>query len=168
MSKREPRPITDFSPRPFPQLGWVYDRNDSTGRGPMHIADQNCKQDGDFRSFTRCKKAVRFHHYIDNGMCKVKPELEGFRLCRGCGTQVEFAEALEVHKIGYAKQLQEYRDRRAAERAQQDIETAEREARVDRLKRVLNVGGFIEDRHYLIAFSHEGFKYTINENGRIE
>jgi len=75
---------------------------------------------------------------------------------------------MEEFKTGHAKSAEKNRQRRRDEDRQRDIEYKARLARVERLKLLLKVERFINDKSYLIAFEHEGYKYTVSEEGIVD
>lgn len=162
--KRRMKPVTDIEARPFPKLGWV---NTLEGRGPLHIADKRGEQDRQRVSITRCNRAVRFYHYIGDGIVKDKPESvealqSTFRLCGRCGSVEEFAAALELWRTGYMKQTEEHRERRAREDAERRTQWEIQCARFERLRAAIPFPT-ADDRHYGWVFEFEGVNYKIEE-----
>lgn len=158
------RPITKIQKLPYPHLGWV--RNATSNLpGPLHIADKQCEQNGS-KWLARCGRAIQFSSRFNDGISKRPAELDGFALCKRCGSQADFETALEQHKAGDATRRAEYRARREAEDAEYEREHQERLARIERLKPLLNVV-FHENKHYLITIEHEGYLYHITEGKQI-
>ena len=162
--KRRAKPVTEIEQRAFPQLGWV---NTIAGRGPLHIADRRGKQDGLPISLTRCARAIRFYHYLGDGIVKDKPtsieDLQAiFLLCARCGSVEEFAASLELWRRGYAKQTEEYRERRAQEDAEREAQWEIQRSRFERLRVALPFPT-TDDRHYGWVFTFEGVNYKIEE-----
>lgn len=166
--RRKQSPITEVESLDYPRLGWVADQSDAYGRGPLHIADKRCKQNGQFKSLTRCGRPIDFVHYFHDGITKVPTDsVETFRLCHRCGSESEFATALTAHNAGHATWLKEYKARRAAEDAEREAATERYRERIARLRQAMNFP-LIEDWQYAITFEFEGYKYAISERGEVK
>lgn len=157
MRPRITRPITDVKERPCPDFIWNYEP--VTGKGPLHISDKLCRQGVDHKSLTRCGRAMRPDHSIDNN-----DKLEDFRLCARCGNQDDFVQAKARHDEWWQSWQKEQQIRREQEMAERHTAY---EAKVTRAKRfagfLVAVGLRVGVEGAVIKIERDGYKYELRE-----
>lgn len=155
------RRITDIGELPAPDLIWNYDPK--TGRGPLHITEKRCKQNGERRYLTRCGAAMYPDHHIGS-----KDKLSDFRFCKRCGSESDFIQARERHDEWWRAHNAEDRVRRARETAERE---AAWEARVSRVKGfasfLVEVGLRVGVENGVAKIEHGGYEYELREVGTL-